>query len=292
MLNGFLRLEMKPKRLHEIDPPVLRRWAESRAIPFLPKGVAREWVEAGGARGEWQRPEDLDPQAPTFFYVHGGGYVFGSVRIYRPMTMAIAKRAGAEVFSAEYRLAPEHRCPAALEDALAAYDYVLSAGRRPDRMVIGGDSAGGGLALALLQRLRDTGRQMPAGAVLFSPWADLSASGESIAGNAKSDAMFQRDSIVEGARFYAGDLDLRDPRVSPLFGDMRGLPPLFVLVSRSEMLFDDSRRLAEKALAAGVPVRFEAHDGLAHVWPLFHPFIPEAGSAIDAVSGFVRERAA
>lgn len=288
LVNRYLRLVMKPKRLHEIDPPVLRDWVEKRVIALHPKGVAREWVEAP-VRGEWQRPDALRTPA-TLLYLHGGGYVFGSVRTHRSLTMGLAAKAGCEVFSLEYRLAPEHPCPAAIEDALAAYDFLVASGREPRRIVVAGDSAGGGLALALMQALRDLGKPMVAGAVLYSPWTDLTTSGQTMTSNAAADAMFQRDSIVGGAGFYARRLGFADPRVSPLFGDFHGLPPLLVFASRQEMLFDDSTRLVEKALKAGIGVRFEPRDDLVHVWPLFHPLTPEAKEAVAISADFIAER--
>lgn len=290
LLNRYLRLVMKPKRLHEIDPPVLREWVEKRALPFYPRGVSREVVESP-AQGEWHRPAKIGCDA-TLLYLHGGGYVFGSVNLYRPLTMGLAAQAGCEVFSAEYRLAPEHRCPAAIEDAVAAYDWLLASGRDPRRIVIGGDSAGGGLTLTTLMALRDRGGPMPAGAVLYSPWTDLAATGDSMETNAARDCMFQRVSIVEGAERYAGELPRADPRVSPLYGDLKGLPPMLVFASRAEMLFDDSTRLVEKALRAGIGVRFEPRDGLAHVWPMFYPLTPESREAVSITAGYIRERAA
>lgn len=290
LLNRYLRLVMKPKRLHEIDPPVLREWVESRALRFYPKHVSREAVE-GPVRGEWHRPEKVSSGA-TILYLHGGGYVFGSVGLYRPLTMALAAKTGCEVFSAEYRLAPEHPCPAAIEDAVAAYDWLVASGRNPKSIVLGGDSAGGGLCLTAMMALRERGAPTPAGAFLYSPWTDLATAGASIDANAESDAMFQRDSIVNGPGHYVGGLDRKDPRVSPLYGDLTGLPPLLVFASQAEMLFDDSTRLVEKALRAGVGVRFEPRPGLAHAWPIFHPVVPEAKEAAAITAAFVRERAA
>jgi acetyl esterase/lipase len=206
------------------------------------------------------------------------------------MTMPMAAMAGADLFSLNYRLAPEHPCPAAIDDALAAYDWLLANGAEPGRIALGGDSAGGGLALAVLQALRERARPMPAGAFLYSPWTDLAATGRTVAENAARDCMFHDQAIRETGKKYAGALDLKDPRVSPLYGDFRGLPPLLVLASEHEMLFDDARRMVEKARAAGVEVRFEPRGGLCHVWPLFYPLFPEAREALRLTGDFVRER--
>lgn len=287
--NRYLRLTLKKKALHLIEPPALRAYFEARRIPVYPKSVAIEAVNEAGIIGEWQRPHGA-ADGRVILYLHGGAYVFGSTGLYRSMTMPMAEFAGADLFSLDYRLAPEHPCPAAIEDALAAYEWLLKRGVAPERIAIGGDSAGGGLTLATLQALRDRGRPMPGGAFVYSPWADLAATGASIAANAARDCMFQDVSIREGARRYAGPLDLKDPRVSPLYGDFRGLPPLLILASEDEMLFDDARRVAEKARAAGVEVRFEPRGGLCHVWPLFYPLYPEAKEALALTGDFIRAR--
>lgn len=289
LANRYLRLTMKRMPLHLMEAPALRAYFEARRIPALHKGVTIEVVNEPGVAGEWHRPV-AGGDGGVIFYMHGGGYIFGSAGLYRSMTTAMAAIAGADLFSLDYRRAPEHPCPAAIDDALAAYDWLLKKGIAADRIVIGGDSAGGGLALSVLQALRDSGRTMPAGAALFSPWTDLAATGRSVRDNSKSDCMFQEVSIRECGKRYAGRLDLKDPRVSPLYGGFRGLPPLLVLVSADEMLFDDSRRLVEKARNAGVDVQFEQRGGLSHVWPLFYPLYPEAKEAMMITGDFVRAR--
>lgn len=288
LVNRYLRLTFKKKPLHLIEAPALRRYFEARRVPLYPKSVTVEAVDEAGVKGEWQRPHGGGDR-PVVLYMHGGGYIFGSTGLYRSMTMPMAAIAGADLFSLDYRLAPEHPCPAAIEDALAAYDYLLKTAD-PRRIVFGGDSAGGGLALATLQALRQRGRPMPAGAFLYSPWTDLAATGASVSANAASDCMFQEASIRESGKKYGALLGLTDPRVSPLYGDFHGLPPLLVLASKDEMLFDDARRAVEKARAAGVSVRFEPGEGLCHVWPLFHPLFPETKAALDLTGDFVRKR--
>lgn len=289
LLDLYLRSSMKPKPLHEIDGPVLRKWFEDRAVLLTPKGVDLEPVADGAIKGEWHRLADGAAER-TLFYLHGGGYVFGSPRVYRTMTYPWLLQANANAFLPVYRLAPEHKCPAAIDDAVAAYEWLVAGGVRPETIVIAGDSAGGGLALAAMMALRDKGAALPAAAVLFSPWTDLAASGPSIAANARSDAMFMAETVRRGGARYAGDLDLKDPRVSPLYGEMNGLPPMLIFASRSELLFDDSARLVQKAKAAGVTVRLEARDALPHVWPMFHALIPEAKAAIRIAAEFVRDR--
>lgn len=289
LANRYVRLTTKKKALHRMEPADLRAYFEARRIRAYPKDVTVEAASEPGVKGEWQRPAG-GGKGPVILYLHGGGYVFGSTVLYRSMTMALAKIAAADLFALDYRLAPEHPCPAAIDDAVAAYEWLLGKGCAAGRIVIGGDSAGGGLTLAALQALRDRGRPMPAGAVLYSPWTDLAATGESVARNAARDCLFQEATLRETGRNYAGSLDLKDPRVSPLYGDFRGLPPMLVLASEDEMLFDDSRRMVERAGAAGVDVRFEPRAGMCHVWPLFHPLYPEAGMALRMTGDFVRAR--
>lgn len=287
LANLYLRLTMKRKALHLIPAPELRAHFDARRIPVIPKDVMLEKIAGPGVRGEWHRPQS-GGNGRVILYLHGGGYVFGSTGLYRSMTMPMARIAGADLFSLDYRLAPEHPCPAAIDDAIGAYEWLLQQGFAPARIVIGGDSAGGGLALAALQALRDLGRPLPAGAFLYSPWTDLAATGASVASNAASDCMFQEASIRENGKQYAGRLDLKDPRVSPLYGSFRGLPPLLVFASEDEMLLDDARRTVKKAREAGVGVEFESRRGLSHVWPLFYPLYPEAKDALDRTGAFVR----
>ena len=288
LANRYLRLTMKRKPLHLIEPPELRSYFEARRIAVYPKDIAVEAVDGGGVKGEWQRPAGGGDG--VILYVHGGAYVFGSTGLYRSMTMPMAAYSGADLFSLDYRLAPEHPCPAAIEDALAAYDWLLKTKAAPEKIVLGGDSAGGGLVLSTLQALRERGGPMPAGAFVYSPWTDLAATGPSVSANARSDCMFQEATVREGGAKYAGALDLKDPRVSPLYGDFHGLPPLLVLASEDEMLFDDARRMVDKARSAGVDVRFEPRGGLCHVWPLFYPLYPETKEALRLTGDFVRTR--
>ncbi len=289
LANRYLRLTMKRKALHLIPAPALRDYIEARRISVYPKDVSIEAVNELGVKGEWHRPS-AGGEGRVILYLHGGGYIFGSTGLYRSMTMPMASIAGADLFSLEYRLAPEHPCPAAIEDAVAAYEWLLNKGIAPDRIVVGGDSAGGGLALAMLQALRHDGRPAPAGAFVYSPWTDLAATGRTVAENSASDCMFQEASIRANGKQYAGTLDLKDPRVSPLYGNFRGLPPLLVFASLDEMLFDDAARTVEKARTAGVDVRHEWRRGLCHVWPLFYPLFPETKEALALTAAFIRER--
>lgn len=286
LVNRYIRSTFKKISFPDVDATELRETVEARAFPFLPRGVACEAVTSP-APGEWHRPAKAEA-GRLILYLHGGGYVFGSARTHRPITYALALAAKAPVFSLNYRMAPEHPCPAAIEDALGAYRALVGSGARPPEIFIGGDSAGGGLALATLQALRDAGDPLPGGAFLYSPWTDLAARGASIEQNSDSDAMFTGDTIRRGGARYAGAIANDDPRVSPLYGRFEGLPRLLIVASDSEVLRDDSIRAAEKARAAGVDVDFHLEEGLVHVWPLFRAMAPEGDRTIKETAAFIR----
>ncbi|PVX97897.1 alpha/beta hydrolase [Paraburkholderia unamae] len=295
LICGFLRRTFLPETRKSIDVARVRRLTARRIwTPGVPHGWRlREQYAASDAplRGEWLICE-RSPAQRTFLYLHGGGYYFCSPRSQRAISFGLGKRADADVFSLDYRLAPEHPFPAALDDALAAYRRLLADGRRPGSIVIGGDSAGGGLALATLIALRDAGDPLPAGAVLFSPWTDLAATGASICENDGRDPMFSGGVFARIAPFYLGSASATDPYASPLYADFRGLPPLSFFVGSTETLLDDTRRAVERARAAGVAVECEIARGLPHIWPIYAPFMPEARSTLDVAAQFARRVAA
>lgn len=237
-------------------------------------------------QGEWAFPAQ-PAHGRTVLYLHGGGYFFGSPATHRPLTTRLAAESGARVFSLSYRLAPEHRYPAALEDAVAAYQQLLQQGFCRRNLVIAGDSAGGGLTLALLVALRDRGLPLPAAAVCFSPWTDLAGTGASLRDNDLACAMFRGEALRASARHYLGEANPFDPLVSPLYADFEGLPPLLLHVSDSEVLRDDSTRLAEKAGLHGVEVCLKIWSDQPHVWQLF-PHLPEARDSLSQAAEFVR----
>ncbi|MBV8488915.1 MAG: alpha/beta hydrolase [Candidatus Eremiobacteraeota bacterium] len=254
----------------------------------LPRGAQALAVDENGIRGEWVLG---DAAASTVvLYNHGGGYVALSPPPYRSLTGALALKCGARVFALDYRLAPEHPYPAAVDDAIAAYDWLLAQGIAPQNVVVGGDSAGGGLTLSLLLALRRRGRPLPACAFLFSPWVDLTGTSDSVRTNAESDDVLVHDGSDRFARMYAGDRALDDPDVSGLFADLSGLPPLLVQASTIEMLRDDAVRLVERAGAAGVDARLHLYDGLPHVWQLFAN-LPESREALAQIAQFVAANA-
>jgi epsilon-lactone hydrolase len=286
-----LRLRMKPRSRRGLEVAKVRALAGKALVkPRMPPGwriraaespFAGEWIERVGERS------GLEP-ARTLLYLHGGGYFFCSPKTHRPVTVGLAHAAEARCLVPAYRLAPEHPFPAAIEDAVAAYRRLRALGAPAQRIVIAGDSAGGGLALAMMLALREAGDPLPAAGVLFSPWTDLAATGASIQANSRSDVMFHGNSIARAARHYLGDTPATHPLASPLYADLRGLPPLFVQASSSEVLLDDSTRLTERAKEAGVEVSFTAWHRLPHAWHLLAPFLPEARAALAEAGEFIR----
>jgi monoterpene epsilon-lactone hydrolase len=253
--------------------------------------VDSERVDAGGVPAEWIDVPGANPGC-VLLYLHGGGYAIGSVNTHRDLTSRIARAAGVRALSVEYRLAPEHPHPAAVEDSTAAYRWLLGQGIEPDRVVIAGDSAGGGLTLATLVALRDAGDRLPAAGVCLSPWVDLEGIGESMTTLAEIDPLLDRDGLEWMAKLYLGGLDPRTPLAAPLYADLAGLPPLLIQVGKAEGLLDDARRVAERALASGVDVTLEAWDDMIHVWHIFASVLPEAREAIERIGGFIRKRTA
>jgi acetyl esterase/lipase len=255
----------------------------------LAEDVAYEAVDAGGVPAEWAVASNARTDRAVL-YLHGGGYVIGSVRTHRQITGNISRAAAARVLSLDYRLAPEHPHPAAVNDATAAYRHLLGQSLDPGSLAIAGDSAGGGLTAAALIALRDAGDPAPACGVLISPWLDLTQSGESMVSKSAADPMVQRDGLQKMAAAYAATSDPRAPTVSPLFADLTGLPPMLVHVGTAETLLDDSTRFAERARTVGVDVELEIWDDMIHVWHAFAMILPEARQATERVGQYLQQR--
>jgi acetyl esterase/lipase len=252
--------------------------------------VQCEPVDVDGVPGEWVAASNADPER-IVYYLHGGGYAIGSIKSHRELVSRISRATAARALLVEYRLAPEHRFPAAVEDAVTGYRWLTSNGADPARTVIAGDSAGGGLTVATLIALRDAGDPLPAAAVCLSPWLDMEGLGESMKTRADRDPWIEPDLILLGAETYLGEGgDPRNPLANPLHADLSGLPPLLVQVGDSEVLLDDSTRLAERAKAAGIDVTLEVWDEMVHVFQAFAFMLPEGQQAIDRIGEFVRER--
>lgn len=226
----------------------------------------------------------------VILYLHGGGYVFGGTGSHANAVAHIGRAAGARVFFPLYRLAPENPYPAAVEDAIAAYRWLLDQGNSPHLIAIAGDSAGGGLTVATLVAIRDAGLPMPSAAALLSPWVDLSLSGDSVVSRAGRDPMLSPPYIRFCAQAYCADRPVSHPGCSPLFADLRGLPPLLIQVGSEESIYSDSERLAELARRAQVEVDFMCYQGLCHVFQLFPGWLREANAAVAEIGIFFRQR--
>jgi epsilon-lactone hydrolase len=245
-------------------------------------------VDLDGIPGEWITVRESDPAAVLLF-LHGGGYNSGSCKTHRALAAHLARAARTRVLLIDYRLAPEHPCPAAIEDAVSTYHWLLQHGITPQQIVFGGDSAGGGLALAALIAIRDSGSISPAAAVLLSPWLDLALRGESMHTRAQIDPLTSYNDLRHAAMLYLGGLAPDDPRASPLYADLHKLPPLLIHAGDHEVLHSDATRLAEQAQAAGVPVQLAIWDSMWHVWHAWADQLPEARVAIAQIGEFVRQ---
>jgi epsilon-lactone hydrolase len=271
--------------------------ARTEKVPFRAK-LARGWririAHAPPLRGEWIEPTAQSHAAHTrcILYFHGGAYIAMSARTHRSITSRLAAHGEARLFALDYRLAPEHPFPAALEDARAAWHALIETGIAPSRIVVAGDSAGGGLALALLVALRDEGETLPAAAVLFSPWTDLAATGQSIIDNDAVDPLLFGSWVAGMARYYLGDTPATNPLASPVYADLTGLPPLLVQVGDTEVLLDDSRRIVDNARQSGVEATLQIWPKVPHGWHIFAPILPEARAALRDAGDFIRARLA
>src|SRR5712664_1558293 len=270
----------------------VRDYRRARAIlkpdPYkVPSSIRVAAMQLGGLPGELVEGPNVGDL--VLLYLHGGGYLGCSAQTHRPITAGFALHAF-RVYAPDYRLAPENRFPAALDDAVTVYRALLDAGHEPQQIVVAGESAGGGLSLSLMLALRAAGVPLPACAAVFSPWTDLAATGESVRTNANRCAMFSGTDIAPTARYYLGDTDPRHPLASPLYADLAGLPPLLIHVGENEVLRDDSTRLAERARAAGVPVELKIWPVVPHAWQLAPHRIPEARQSLRESAAFLRSR--
>jgi acetyl esterase/lipase len=246
-----------------------------------------EKVNASGVPAEWVRAPGCDP-ARAVLYLHGGGYAIGSINTHRRLAYDISAASAAAVLVIDYRLAPEHPFSAAVDDAAAAWRWLLQQGFTANRLSIAGDSAGGGLTIATLVNLRDQKLGLPACAVAISPWVDLEGVGNSIMTRAAQDPMVQKDGLLWMAGMYLNDKDAKTPLAAPLHADLKGLPPILVQVGTAETLLDDSTRIAEKLHAAGVEVRLSAWPNMLHVFPLFAPVLSEGRDGCLEIGTFIR----
>ncbi len=285
LFQGKLR-----KRKFDLNTSIdaFREVCEKGADRFgrLPGGIRIEKEMIAGFEAEWIKPQNAKPEK-LIFYVHGGGYVSGSCNDHRTVVAKIANLTGITNLLFEYRLAPEFPFPHALNDSLEVYRQVLNTGFRPENIVIMGESAGGGLSLALLLALKQTEISFPKAVVAISPWTDLTLSGESyVSKNKKSVAPL--DSWKVFSHHYIGDADARNPLISPLYGNLKGFPPLFINSAVDDELFDDGKQFFEKAKAAGVDAKFTEGKGMVHCYPLLSPLFKEAKQAMDEIVEFIK----
>jgi acetyl esterase/lipase len=265
-----------------------RRECEEGARRFgkIPVGIEISPVTADGLPAEWILPSEAT-QDKVIFWVHGGGYVSGSCSDHQIHVSKFVKGANIGALLFEYRLAPEHPYPAALDDSVKAYHWLLAQGVSASNVVFAGDSAGGGLGLATLLALRDQGLPLPSAAVAISPWTDLKCSGESYRSNARK-CLSPQGTWTAFSKHYIGDHDPELPWISPLYGDLRGLPPLLIYVGGDEILRDDAVCFAEKAKEAGVDVTLRVGEGLFHCFPVCAPLFPEATQAMNEICTFIK----
>lgn len=287
-VKQFVRLRIQPLlRPHVPVEKVRRRTNYLASYGWYPYLVHRERFRIGEIDVAAFTPRKCDPLGMILF-LHGGGYCFGSIRMYADLAARLATAAQARVVLPEYRLAPEHRFPAAFDDARRVYEWLLEQGASPRQLAVAGDSAGGGLSLALATAVRDAGLPLPAALALLSPWTDATGSGPTLESHAARDPMLAPDVVRRSAAMYADGEDLRDPRLSPLFANLAGLPPVLIQVGTEEVLLSDSTRLAEALRDAGVDVTLQVAEGMWHVWHLFAWAVPEAKSAIEEIGRFVQ----
>ncbi len=278
-------------RDRELSLEEIRVGGGLKSLPpeLLPRGTTLEPAWAGGVPAEWVVPARAEA-GMALLHLHGGGYVSGSAELHRMLSSWLARSAGARVLVPNYRLAPEHPFPAALEDALSAYRFLLSSGYSSGRIAVSGDSAGGGLALAMVASLRDAGEPLPAAIVLMSPWTDLELKNPSCTAKAEVEALLKVDTLREWAAWYSGGESLSAPHVSPVNGDFSGFPPMLIQVGSEEILLDDSLELERKATAAGVEVDLTVWDGLWHCWQALGGLVPENEDSFAELGRFVHER--
>ncbi|HVJ55036.1 MAG TPA: alpha/beta hydrolase [Aliidongia sp.] len=273
------------------DPPELpelraRYDSIGSSFPLSP-GTTVETMSLGGVPSEKLSMPASRPDRAVL-YLHGGGYAIGSSASHRSLAAAIGEAAQATVFVANYRLAPEHPFPAAVDDGVAAYRALLGSGLSAGNIVIAGDSAGGGLAVATMLAAREQGLTLPAGAALLSAWVDLAEVGPAMDEVSERDPVLQKQGLLDMAAAYLGDRSRAAPLASPIHGDLAGLPPLLIQVGTDEILLDDSRRLDRRAREQGVVTHYEEWDEMFHVWHFFHPMLREGRDAIARIGDFVR----
>jgi monoterpene epsilon-lactone hydrolase len=288
LLNPWLRAVEK-RRLRTGTPAALRKALEVQARLFFhgPRGTQQQWISYGDIPCKEMTPRGSNTER-VLFYIHGGGFVFGSPDTHSAMVAQLADRIGARAVLPRYRLAPEASFPAAPQDVRAAWNGLLATGVDPANVVIGGDSAGGALAFGLIATLCADGAAMPGAVFGFSPLTDLTYSGDSFRANAQSDVILPAERAEELAELFLKGQSGREPSVSPLYGRFENAPPAWVTVGDTEILLDDARRLIARLQEDGVEVKLVVEHDLPHVWPIFHNILPEGRRSLDALGQWIR----
>jgi acetyl esterase/lipase len=253
--------------------------ADVQCEPVMAASVKAEWITAPGAAAD-----------RAILYLHGGGYAIGSINTHRALAATLSREAKARVLVIDYRLAPESPHPAAVDDAVTSYRWMLKQGLSPAKIAVAGDSAGGGLTIAMLVALRDAGEKLPACGACLSPWVDLEGIGESVTSKAHVDPMVTKEGLVQLAGLYLAGKDARTPLAAPLYANLSGLPPLLIVVGEREILLDDSSRIAERARKAGVDVTYEPAAGMIHVWQLFAAMLDEGKESLARIGGYINQK--
>lgn len=298
ILKSLLRLTLRVffKSFQRVAPLRLQRiWTNllGAAAGIPPKQISGGQISAGGVRVEVMGSDPTRTEAvdrPAILYAHGGGFVLGGSRSHRNICAHLAAASGADVHLVEYRLAPEHPFPGPVDDVFAAYRAMLERGHNPNRLAIAGDSAGGALAVSAALAIKEMGLPTPAALVLISPFVDLGLSGGSITANVSRDPMLTAEWLKTGAVAYAGSRNRTDPLISPLYANLKGLPPTLIQVGEDEILLDDAVRFADRAWAAGVDVQLERFPGLWHVFQVHAGLLDESDGAIGDIAGFLKRR--
>jgi acetyl esterase/lipase len=288
-LVGLLRSRAAPET-HDIGEARARFEKLAGFLGGAPDAKC-EKIDAGGVAAEWVKAPGCATERAVL-YLHGGGYAIGSINTHRRLAYDISAASAAAVLVIDYRLAPEHPFPAAVDDAAAAWRWLLQQGFAPNRLAIAGDSAGGGLTIATLVNLRDQKLGLPACAVAISPWVDLEGVGNSMTARAAQDPMVQKDGLLWMAGMYLAGQNAKTPLAAPLHADLKGLPPILVQAGTAETLLDDSTRIAERLHAAGVDVRLSIWPNMLHVFPLFAPVLSEGRDGCLEIGAFIRGRMA
>jgi monoterpene epsilon-lactone hydrolase len=273
-----------------------RRIANPFAKPTVPRGVQLQRIKIGDVPAEWLIPARVDDTEKTILYFHGGAWLFGWYNTHRMLLGHLAKQARKQALAVDYRLAPEYPFPAALDDCLAAYHYLIERGIRPNQVILAGDSAGGNLVITCMLALREAGEPLPAAGVCISPATDLAVDGPSRSVNASKDAILSFGMYERYVKILQGSLtaghDPRHPLLSPIYADLHGLPPLLVQAGEDEILLNSITVFVNKARREGVQVTYEVWEAMWHVWHIYDPYLPEAHYAVSSISRYINEQLA